>query len=151
VQSDCTCRGAEARRTSVDLDGFECGIQFQDQPVEVVQGDIEVVVPAVAAGLRETGMLMERRLLHPRLQADGLAHSQDVAGYHLGHASGCRHHVRRALVFWTADTKERDRVLGRASCLCAPGKTNPLKALILHDTHIYTWELLHELILQVFH
>lgn len=74
----------------VDLNGFESGIQFQDEPVEIIQGNVEFRVAMVTAGMLVDGLLR-------RLQADGLAHPQNMIGYHLCHAFRCRHHVRGAL------------------------------------------------------
>lgn len=48
----------------------------------------------VTVRLCETGMLIDCLLC--RVQADSLTHSQNVIGYHVGHACSCRHHVKRA-------------------------------------------------------
>ena len=90
-----TCGGADTRGAFVELNGLECGIQLHYEPVEIIQGDVELVVAVVVAGLHEGGMLTGHVLF--RVQADRLAHSEDVVGHHLGHAFGCRHHVRSSV------------------------------------------------------
>lgn len=92
--SYCTCRRADARGTLVGLNGFKCRIQFQDELVEITEGNVEIRVTMVVAGFRETGMLID--CLLRRVQADSLTHSQNVIGYHVGHAFSCRHLIRRA-------------------------------------------------------
>ena len=82
-----TCSGAGGRGTLVQENGFKCGIQFQDDAVEVLQGDVEIVVSAVA---------MATGRLRSGTQSNRLAHSQNVVGHHVGHAFSCKHHVSRA-------------------------------------------------------
>lgn len=42
-----TCSGAGGRGAFVHLNEFKGGIQFQDDPVEIVQSDVEIVFAAV--------------------------------------------------------------------------------------------------------
>lgn len=88
-----TCRRADAWRTFVARDGFKRRIQFQDELVEILQGDVELVVLMVTAGVREARMLAGCPLR--RVHVDSLTHSQDMIGYHVGHAFGCRNHDRK--------------------------------------------------------
>ncbi len=109
--SYCTCRRADARGTLADPNGFKCRIQFQDELVEITQGNVEITVTMVIAGFRVTGMLID--CLLRRVQADSLTHSQNVIGYHMGHAFSCRHLIKRAQTSGTAkdrDTMDRDQL-----------------------------------------
>lgn len=83
-----TCGEANGGGGFVDLDGFERRVQLQDELVEIIQGDFQIVIAAVGGGL---GLLLDGVL--GWIQADGLAHSQNMIRYH---ALNCRHHVRAA-------------------------------------------------------
>lgn len=102
LQRYCTCGRAWGRAWCVDFDGFKCRIQFQDELVELFQGRVKF-------GL--IGTLINCVLCW--IQVDGLTHSENVTGYHVGHAFSCRHHVRRARSASGA-AKEWDTMGGRS-------------------------------------
>jgi len=84
-----TSVGADARGTSRHQEGLKRRVQFQDELVEVLQGHVKLRVVESAAGVGVARILWRRR----RVQTYGLAHSQDMAGYDVGHVGHCRHTV----------------------------------------------------------
>lgn len=95
----CTCGSRFTGGTLVNLNRFKRGIQFQNELVKIVQGDIEIMVSLVTTGVWTDGLM---RLL----QVNSLSHPQNVIGHHVRHAVCCRHHVMQAdgLLQW----KERE-------------------------------------------
>lgn len=83
----CTCWRTCASGAS---DWFESGIQVKYELIEIFQGHVKVMVNKVKLWLRDTRWMRDISLW--RVNADGLTHSQNMAGYQFGHAFSCRHH-----------------------------------------------------------